>query len=200
MPGLVLLAGFSLTAAAGTSLAALLLPVGAIGALEYWRTGQVDLPAAASTVKSASRRTACASSSSTAAQVSELVQLNVEGRGALYEGDARHCRLVVLPVASLAARGRRQHADLLVVPQGGGRHAAAARQLRDRQGILGCTIPFEPSRRSRAMMSDDAPSWESSARPRDFRASVMLRLPVQIVVGWPQAWTCTMIEVNVGAA
>lgn len=47
VPGLVLLAGFSLTAAAGTSLAALLLPVGALGALEYWRTGQVDLPAAA---------------------------------------------------------------------------------------------------------------------------------------------------------
>jgi len=23
---------------------------------------------------------------------------------------------------------------------------------------------------------------------------------VQIVVGWPQAWTCTMIEDNVGAA
>ena len=106
VPGLVLLAGFSLTAAAGTSLVALLLPVGVIGALEYWRTVQVDLPAAASTVKSASRRTACASSSSTADQVSE----------------------------------------------------------------------------------------------RDFRASVMLRLPVQIVVGWPQEWTCTMIEDNVGAA
>jgi len=46
VPGLVLLADFSLTTAAGTSLAALLLPVGALGALEYWRTGQVDLAAA----------------------------------------------------------------------------------------------------------------------------------------------------------
>lgn len=47
VPGLVLLAGFTATAAAGTSLAALLLPVGALGALEYWRAGHIDLPAAA---------------------------------------------------------------------------------------------------------------------------------------------------------
>lgn len=43
VPLLVLLVGFTTTQAAGTSLAALLLPVGALGALEYWRAGQVDL-------------------------------------------------------------------------------------------------------------------------------------------------------------
>ncbi len=43
VPLLVLLVGFTTIQAAGTSLAALLLPVGALGALEYWRAGQVDL-------------------------------------------------------------------------------------------------------------------------------------------------------------
>ncbi len=46
VPALVLLAGFSIATAAGTSLAALLLPVGALGALEYFRAGHVDLRAA----------------------------------------------------------------------------------------------------------------------------------------------------------
>lgn len=46
VPGLILLAGFPLAKAAGTSLAALLLPVGFFGALEYWRAGQVDVRAA----------------------------------------------------------------------------------------------------------------------------------------------------------
>ena len=46
VPGLILLAGFSAKQAAGTSLAALLLPVGILGALEYWRAGQVDVRAA----------------------------------------------------------------------------------------------------------------------------------------------------------
>lgn len=43
VPLLVLLAGFTTTQAAGTSLAALLLPVGAFGAWEYWRAGFIDL-------------------------------------------------------------------------------------------------------------------------------------------------------------
>lgn len=43
VPLLVLVLGFSATQAAGTSLAALLLPVGAFGAWEYWRAGLVDL-------------------------------------------------------------------------------------------------------------------------------------------------------------
>ncbi len=43
VPLLILLVGFTTTQAAGTSLAALLLPVGALGALEYWRGGYVDL-------------------------------------------------------------------------------------------------------------------------------------------------------------
>jgi len=43
VPALILLAGFSVTQAAGTSLAALLLPVGALGAIEYWRAGLVDV-------------------------------------------------------------------------------------------------------------------------------------------------------------
>jgi uncharacterized membrane protein YfcA len=47
VPALILLAGFSVTQAAGTSLAALLLPVGALGALEYWRAGLVDVRVAA---------------------------------------------------------------------------------------------------------------------------------------------------------
>ncbi len=47
VPGLILLAGFPVAKAAGTSLAALLLPVGLFGALEYHRAGQVDVRAAA---------------------------------------------------------------------------------------------------------------------------------------------------------
>jgi uncharacterized membrane protein YfcA len=47
VPLLVLLVGMTTTQAAGTSLAALLLPVGALGALEYWRGGFVDLGFAA---------------------------------------------------------------------------------------------------------------------------------------------------------
>ncbi len=43
VPLLVLALGFTIPQAAGTSLAALLLPVGALGALEYWRGGFVDL-------------------------------------------------------------------------------------------------------------------------------------------------------------
>jgi uncharacterized protein len=46
VPGLIILAGFSTATAAGTSLAALLLPVGLLGALEYFRAGQVDVRAA----------------------------------------------------------------------------------------------------------------------------------------------------------
>jgi uncharacterized membrane protein YfcA len=47
VPMLILLVGLTTTQAAGTSLAALLLPVGALGALEYWRAGYVDLRFAA---------------------------------------------------------------------------------------------------------------------------------------------------------
>ncbi|MEX0624913.1 MAG: sulfite exporter TauE/SafE family protein [Chloroflexota bacterium] len=47
VPLLVLVVGLTTTQAAGTSLAALLLPVGALGALEYWRGGFVDLGLAA---------------------------------------------------------------------------------------------------------------------------------------------------------
>lgn len=43
VPALILLAGMTIKQAAGTSLAALLLPVGILGALEYWRAGYVDL-------------------------------------------------------------------------------------------------------------------------------------------------------------
>ena len=46
VPGLVILAGFPPARAAGTSLAALLLPVGLFGAIEYYRAGQVDVQAA----------------------------------------------------------------------------------------------------------------------------------------------------------
>jgi uncharacterized protein len=46
VPGLILLAGFTAAKAAGTSLAALLLPVGLLGAMEYYRAGQVDVRAA----------------------------------------------------------------------------------------------------------------------------------------------------------
>ena len=47
VPLLVLVVGLTTTQAAGTSLAALLLPVGALGALEYWRGGFIDLRFAA---------------------------------------------------------------------------------------------------------------------------------------------------------
>ena len=47
VPALIIFAGFSVATAAGTSLAALLLPVGLFGALEYWREGHVDVAAAA---------------------------------------------------------------------------------------------------------------------------------------------------------
>lgn len=43
VPGLILLLGMSQKEAAGTSLAALLLPVGILGAIEYWRGGYVDI-------------------------------------------------------------------------------------------------------------------------------------------------------------
>jgi hypothetical protein len=43
VPFLVLLMGMTIRQAAGTSLAALLLPVGIFGALEYFRAGQVDV-------------------------------------------------------------------------------------------------------------------------------------------------------------
>jgi len=43
VPALVLLLGFTAQQAAGTSLGALLLPVGLLGVLEYWRAGQVNL-------------------------------------------------------------------------------------------------------------------------------------------------------------
>lgn len=43
---LITFAKFPIHKATGTSLAALLLPVGALGAWEYWRQGNVDLPAA----------------------------------------------------------------------------------------------------------------------------------------------------------
>jgi uncharacterized membrane protein YfcA len=44
IPGLVLLAKLPQHTANGTSLAALLLPVGLLGALEYYRRGQVNIP------------------------------------------------------------------------------------------------------------------------------------------------------------
>lgn len=43
VPALILLLGMTAKQAAGTSLAALLLPVGIFGALEYWRAEQVDV-------------------------------------------------------------------------------------------------------------------------------------------------------------
>lgn len=45
-PALILLAGFAPQLATGTSLGALLLPVGALGAWEYWRRGNLNIPAA----------------------------------------------------------------------------------------------------------------------------------------------------------
>jgi uncharacterized membrane protein YfcA len=47
IPGLVLLAGLSQHTAQGTSLAALLLPVGFLGALQYYKRGEVNVPYAA---------------------------------------------------------------------------------------------------------------------------------------------------------
>jgi len=47
IPGLVLLAGLSQHAAQGTSLGALLLPVGLLGALQYYKRGEVNIPYAA---------------------------------------------------------------------------------------------------------------------------------------------------------
>src|SRR5205823_2020581 len=44
IPGLVLVARLPQHTANGTSLAALLLPVGLLGALEYHRRGQVNVP------------------------------------------------------------------------------------------------------------------------------------------------------------
>lgn len=45
VPALLFLAGMAPATATGTSLAALLLPVGALGAWEYYRQGQLDLRA-----------------------------------------------------------------------------------------------------------------------------------------------------------
>jgi len=47
IPGLVLLANLPQHTAHGTSLAALLLPVGILGAFEYYKRGQVNIPYAA---------------------------------------------------------------------------------------------------------------------------------------------------------
>jgi uncharacterized membrane protein YfcA len=47
VPGLIVLLGMTIKQAAGTSLAALLLPVGILGVLEYWRAGQIDVRVAA---------------------------------------------------------------------------------------------------------------------------------------------------------
>lgn len=46
VPALVLLARFTPITAIGTSLTALLLPVGALGVWEYYRKGHVNVPAA----------------------------------------------------------------------------------------------------------------------------------------------------------
>jgi uncharacterized protein len=43
VPLLVLGLGFTIQQAAGTSLAALLLPVGLFGAIQYWQAGQVNV-------------------------------------------------------------------------------------------------------------------------------------------------------------
>jgi uncharacterized membrane protein YfcA len=47
VPALILVVGFPIATAAGTSLGALLLPVGLLGAVEYYRAGHVDVRAAA---------------------------------------------------------------------------------------------------------------------------------------------------------
>jgi len=44
-PALILLAGFAPKVATGTSLGALLLPVGALGAWEYYRRGNLNIEA-----------------------------------------------------------------------------------------------------------------------------------------------------------
>ena len=46
VPALVLFGGLTVADAAGTSLAALLLPVGLLGAYLYWRADHVNVPAA----------------------------------------------------------------------------------------------------------------------------------------------------------
>lgn len=46
VPALILIAGFVPIVATGTSLAALLLPVGALGAYEYYRKGHLNMTAA----------------------------------------------------------------------------------------------------------------------------------------------------------
>ena len=43
VPSLILFLGLTPKQAAGTSLAALLLPVGILGAMEYWRAGYIDV-------------------------------------------------------------------------------------------------------------------------------------------------------------
>jgi len=43
VPLLILVLGFTAQQAAGTSLAALLLPVGLFGAIQYWQAGQVNI-------------------------------------------------------------------------------------------------------------------------------------------------------------
>ena len=43
VPALVVFLGFTAQQAAGTSLAALLLPVGLFGALQYWQAGQINV-------------------------------------------------------------------------------------------------------------------------------------------------------------
>jgi uncharacterized membrane protein YfcA len=45
VPALMLVAGMKPVMATGTSLGALLLPVGALGAYEYWRRGNLDIRA-----------------------------------------------------------------------------------------------------------------------------------------------------------
>ena len=47
VPALVLLAHFEPQKATGTSLGALLLPVGFLGAMQYWKRGDVDFRASA---------------------------------------------------------------------------------------------------------------------------------------------------------
>jgi hypothetical protein len=46
VPALVLIGGLSFVTATGTSLAALLLPVGALGAWQYYKNGHVNVTAA----------------------------------------------------------------------------------------------------------------------------------------------------------
>lgn len=46
VPALIILAQMPATMATGTSLGALLLPVGALGAFEYWRHGHLNVRAA----------------------------------------------------------------------------------------------------------------------------------------------------------